>query len=457
MEFKKDQEITVTITDMGSDGEGIGKTDGFPLFIKDAVIGDVVRVKIMKAKKGYAFARLLEILTPSVKRTEPRCAMHRQCGGCQIQALDYKEQLAYKENKVRNNLQRIGGIDEALLQDIMEPIIGMEEPYGYRNKAQYPVGTDRDGQLVAGFYAGRTHAIIPCTDCSLGPVESEQILSKVLAYMKKNNVRAYDEATERGLVRHVLVRKGFATGELMVCLVINGKQIPHPEELAESLNEIPGMTSIMLNSNTEKTNVILGTRCILIDGRDYITDVLMGLTFRISPLAFYQVNPLQTRKLYETALEYAGLTGSEEVWDICCGIGTITLAMAAKAARVHGLEIVPEAIADAMENARINHIENAEFITAPAEEYMPAHKDEIQADVIVVDPPRKGMDPAALEAMVTVSPKRIVYVSCDSATLARDLKYLLANGYALQHVQTVDMFPHTVHVETVCCLQRVNM
>ena len=454
MEFKKNDAVTVEITDMGHDGEGIGKVDGYTLFIKDAVIGDTVKAKIMKAKKNYAYARMMEIITPSPDRRTPRCACARQCGGCQIQSLNYEKQLQYKERKIRQNLQRIGGFAENEIP--MEPIIGMEEPFHYRNKAQFPVGTDREGNLITGFYAGHTHTIISNRECHLGVSENKVILDKILAYMEENRVQSYDEETGRGLVRHILIRYGFQTKEWMVCLVINGRKLPNADRLVESLCEIPGMTSITASVNKERTNVIMGTEILLLWGQPYIEDYIGEIKYQISPLSFYQVNPVQTRRLYQTALDYADLTGEETVWDLYCGIGTISLFLARRAKQVYGVEIVPAAIEDAKRNAALNKIENARFFVGKAEEVLPKKykQENIYADVIVVDPPRKGCDESLLETMVNMAPKKIVYVSCDSATLARDLKYLCERGYRLDKVRGVDMFPQTVHVETVCQLVR---
>lgn len=461
MKYEKDDSVTLVIEDMGADGEGIGKIDGFTFFVKDALIGDKVEVKVMKVKKGYAYARLMRIVSPSPNRTEPRCPYHKQCGGCQIQALDYSAQLLYKEKKVRNNLMRIGGFSEKLLDSVMEPIVGMEHPYHYRNKAQFPIGTDKNGEIVTGFYAGRTHTIIPNTDCALGISENQSILETLINYMKRCNVKPYDEATGTGLVRHVLIRKGFTTGEIMVCAVINGEHLPQEDRLVEALRKIEGMASISININTQKTNVIMGGRCRTIWGSDTISDVIHmrdgeGITFAISPLSFYQVNPIQTERLYGIALDYAGLTGTETVWDLYCGIGTISLFMAKRAKQVYGVEIVEQAIHDARRNAVRNGINNASFYVGKAEEVLPQlyEKEGMHADVICIDPPRKGCDSACLETIRKMMPDRIVYVSCDSATLARDLKYLCANGYELRRARAVDLFGHTVHVEVACCLQR---
>ena len=574
--YKKNDIVRLTIEDIGNDGEGIGKADGYTLFVKDAVIGDVIEARITKCKKNYGYARVEKVVTPSPFRVEPKCPFHRQCGGCQIQAMGYKRQLVYKQNKVRNHLQRIGGFSPEQIDAVMEPIVGMEEPWHYRNKAQYPVGYDKEGNLVAGFYAGRTHDIIANTDCPLGPRENKAILEAVLAYMRENGVSAYRESTGEGLVRHVLIRTGFSSGEIMVCLVINGKKLPAVQRLvdkllgarlentvaveeceqfvAENEQEMSSETvstnvcgrnaemeegqrpskkiaSISISINREKTNVIMGKEIQVLWGKEWIEDSLRvmdsavpgetggigdanaengeKITFQISPLSFYQVNPRQTEKLYALALEYAGLTGKETVWDLYCGIGTISLFMAKRAKKVYGVEIIPQAIEDARENAGRNQITNAEFFVGKAEEVLPAFyggkggsgsptaEKECQGadaegngrsegagkresasletakgnrkaeergslareqmrhpDVIVVDPPRKGCDEKCLETMLAMQPERIVYVSCDPATLARDLKILREGGYELRRVRAVDQFGHTGHVESTVLLQR---
>ncbi len=462
--MKKNDRITVAIEDIGIDGEGIGRYEGMTFFIKDALPGDVVYATVMKLKKTYGYARMEQIVTESPFRVSPRCKISRQCGGCQIQALAYSQQLSFKNKKVRDHLVRIGGFAEAEIDACMQPIIGMEEPYRYRNKAQFPIGTDREGNLIAGFYAGRTHSIIPVETCYLGVEVNEKILQTVLDFMRQYQISAYDEKTGTGCVRHVLIRYGFTTKEIMVCVVINARQLPHAQQLVETLTDIEGMKSISVNSNTSQTNVILGDTVKTLWGQDYITDYIGDIRYQISPLSFYQVNPVQTEKLYGTALEYAGLTGNETVWDLYCGIGTISLFLATKAKKVFGVEIVPQAIADAQNNAAINGITNAEFFVGKAEEVYPAYVkeqlaagQEAYADVIVVDPPRKGCEESLLTAMVEMGPARIVYVSCDSATLARDLKYLCGHGYELKKVQAVDQFCHTVHVESVVLLTRKSL
>ena len=472
MDIRKNEEFELNIVDMSDAGEGIGKQDGYIWFVKDAVIGDRIRARAMKMKRNYGFARLVEVLEPSAGRVVPRCPVARQCGGCQLQMMDYQEQLRMKERKVYNNLRRIGGLTGLCLPEeganlsgtadgadaadriLMEPIMGMEDPWRYRNKAQFPFGRGRDGQIAAGFYAGRTHCIIETEDCLLGVEENRRILQIIKKFMEKYGLEPYDEERHRGLVRHALIRKGFATGELMVCLVINGKKLPQGEKLVQELLEISGMTSISYNINEEKTNVILGNTVVELYGPGYIRDEIGGISYQISPLSFYQVNPRQTERLYRTALEYADLTGNETVWDLYCGIGTISLFLAQRARKVYGVEIVPQAIEDARRNASLNQIENAEFFVGKAEEVLPEQyaEHQIYADVIVVDPPRKGCDAQCLDTIVKMQPERVVYVSCDSATLARDVKYLGERGYVVKRVRCCDMFGHSGHVETVVML-----
>ena len=452
MEFRKNDLVTLEIEDCGIDGEGIGKADGFTVFVKDAVIGDTVTAKIIKAKKNYGYGRLMEVLKPSPYRVEPKCEFARQCGGCQLQALSYDQQLVFKTNKVKGHLERIGGFTDIP----MEPIIGMDELFHYRNKAQFPVGRNKEGKIVTGFYAGRTHNIIENRDCALGVAENKEVLDRVIAHMEKYGIEPYNEATGKGLVRHVLIRYGYFTKEVMVCLILNGNKLPKEEQLVKSLCEIPGMTSITINVNKKHSNVILGEEIRLLWGQEYITDRIGDISYQIAPLSFYQVNPMQTQKLYAKALEYADLHGEETVWDLYCGIGTISLFLAQKAKFVRGVEIVPAAIENAKENAKLNGLENTEFFVGKAEEVLPREykKNGVYADVIVVDPPRKGCDETLLETMVEMNPDRIVYVSCDSATLARDLKYLCERGYELRKVCPVDQFGMTVHVETVVLLSK---
>lgn len=519
MQIIKNQIVTITIEDMGTDGEGIGRYEGYTLFVKGAVVGDIVRARVLKAKKTYGYAKIEELLTPSLDRVEPCCMVAGKCGGCQMQQLSYQKQLAYKENKVKNCLQRIGGIPEQVLASVMEPVLGMDEPYHYRNKAQYPVGAGKDGEPALGFYATHSHTIIECTDCAIQEPVNAVILETVWDFLKEYQIPAYREESGKGLVRHILTRVGYVTKEVMVCLVLHGRKLPHAEELAERLKaavesfsletwkaegeqETEGqkeaakhgrerrgiqgaecihemehaqragyvqegkctnrytLKSVCLNVNMERTNVILGEEILPVYGEPYITDAIGGITYQISPLSFYQVNPKQTVRLYEKALEYANLSGNEVVWDLYCGIGTISLFLARKAKQVYGVEIVPQAIEDARRNAALNSITNAEFFVGAAEDVMPEKYQEsggtMHADVIVVDPPRKGCEESLLATMADMQPERMVYVSCDPATLARDVKYLGEKGYEVKKVCPVDMFPMTGHVETVVLMSRVE-
>ena len=493
--MKKNDLTELIIEDMSSEGLGIGHASGMAVFVKDAVIGDRVRAKIVKVKKSCAFARLEEILSPGPDRVEPICPAARRCGGCQIQELSYPAQLRFKERKVRENLARIGGLsfseddnsspDHKSLQErqgcleedeVFQPIIGMKNPWHYRNKAQFPVGKDKNGKIIAGFYAGRTHNIIDCHRCEIGIDENRIILEAVISWMETYRVQPYDEETGKGEIRHVCTRAGFSTGELMVVIVANAFRLKEEQKLVEMLLESVGqsaertldqpadqtrgqtagqprfrITSIVLNTNREKTNVILGREYRVLYGRDYIEDRIDSITYRISAGSFYQVNPVQTAVLYRTALEYAALTGQETVWDLYCGTGTISLFLAQRAKRVVGIEVIPEAVDNAKQNALQNHIDNCEFITGKAEELA---GDLPPADVVVVDPPRKGLDKTLIDTILRVSPDRIVYVSCDSATLARDLALLVQGGYQIRKVQPVDQFCHTVHVETVVLMTR---
>lgn len=516
MKWNKNQLFVVDIADMSDAGEGIGKmADGFTWFIRNAVIGDRVEARVMKVKKTYGYARLVRIVEASEYRVEAACSVAGRCGGCQMQSLEYGRQLVFKEEKICNNLRRIGGLEDLVLVDedgqvrdgrrsdraecgqntdcgqpdqgiLVYPIIGMETPWRYRNKAQFPFGRNRDGEIMAGFYAGRTHAIIEADDCLIGVEENRPVVECVKGYMKEYGIDPYDEVGHTGLVRHVLIRKGFKTGEIMVCLVLNGavEALRDVEVLVEQLvgiefcpvsdwkaKEMAGskvvdksgkkiqscgksaVVSISCSINRKKTNVIMGKEIVNLYGPGYITDYIGNVKYRISPHSFYQVNPVQTELLYETALEYAGLTGNEVVWDLYCGIGTISLFLAKQAKKVCGVEIVPQAIDDARANAKLNGIDNVEFFVGKAEEVLPEQyeKNRVYADVIVVDPPRKGCDVVCLETIVKMRPERVVYVSCDSATLGRDLKWLGERGYEVRRVRGVDMFPHSVHCEV--CVQ----
>lgn len=482
--MNKNEIYEIEIEDIGTDGEGIGHiaetksgdNRGIAVFVKDTVVGDVVRIKIVKAKKNYAYGRLEEIITPSPYRVEAKCAKARSCGGCTLMHMSYEKQLEYKWNKVRNCLERIGGVE--VVGTIMEPICGMEEPYYYRNKMQFPVGLNKDGQVQIGFYAGRTHSIIDLNRCEIGHPLNNRMLQELRIWLQKWQNQTgdfiYDEERHQGLVRHMLTRVGFTTGQVMVCLVINGTDLPSncKEEFfmalqrgVEKQNADGGqelvLESVSINVNREKTNRILGDTCKTLWGNPYITDYIGEIQFRISPLSFYQVNPVQTKVLYDKAVEYADLSGEEIVWDMYCGIGTISLCLAQKAKKVYGVEIVPQAIEDAKKNAEINGVTNTEFFCGKAEVVVPEfyQSGEYQGkhpDVIVVDPPRKGCDEVLLQTIVEMAPKRLVYVSCDPATLARDVKRLGEMGYGLVKVGVVDQFCHSGHVETVACIQRMQ-
>lgn len=450
---EKNQTYTMSITDIGTNGEGIGRIDGYTVFVEGALPEEVIKVLIVKTKKHFSYGKLLEILEPSPHRVTPACPVAAKCGGCQLQHLSYEGQLSFKTKKVKDHLERIGGFSGISVGYAK----GMEEPWRYRNKAQFPVG-GKTGEPEIGFYAKRSHRIIDTPVCMLQNKINDQIVKIIRAFLTEYEIPLYDETIHRGLVRHILTRIGRRTGEIMVCLVVNGRNLPHCDVLVERLHEIEGMTSIVLNVNTAQTNVILGTEVHVLWGKETIRDYIGDVQFEISPLSFYQVNPLQTQVLYQTALDFAELEGNETVLDLYCGIGTISLFFAQKAKHIFGVEIVPEAIADAKRNAALNGMNNADFAVGAAEDVIPRLYEEkgITADVVVVDPPRKGCDSVLLDTIAAISPKKVVYVSCDSATLARDLAYLCPKGYTIEKVQVVDMFPHTVHVETVCLLSKLN-
>lgn len=537
----KNDIVDVDVTDgMGQHGEGVGKLDGFTLFIQGALPGERVRVKVLKLKKKYGYAKLLEVLKPSPHRTEAPCPLFGRCGGCQLQHVRYEEQLRLKRQIVIDNLERIGKLqvqkageplglsgvlaeseqrladaygaaDQALLsvdsagvgtgdgnaadadsnvsrpsigspadrlnvadqgEDasaigeagegaegssgvVVHPTLGMKEPWHYRNKAQVPVGVE-NGRLLAGFYALGSHRIIDMDACLIQDEHNDQAIQTVKDLAQELGISIYDEENHRGLLRHIAVRKGFKTGEMMIVLVTNGRDIPKQDAWVQLIREqVPNVASICQNMNTKRTNVIFGEETRVLWGRDVIYDEIGDVRFAISARSFYQVNPVQTKVLYEKALEYAELSGKETVIDAYCGIGTISLFMARHADKVYGVEIVPEAVEDARRNALINDIRNAEFEVGKAEEVLPAwQKQGIRADVIVVDPPRKGCDEALLETILQMKPKRVVYVSCNPSTLARDLRILEDGGYRTVEVQPVDMFPHTVHVESVSLMVR---
>ncbi|MFZ5966449.1 MAG: 23S rRNA (uracil(1939)-C(5))-methyltransferase RlmD [Bacillota bacterium] len=444
--IQKGKTYQVTIEDIGHNGEGIGKIQGFTVFVEGGVPGDLLEIKISIVKKNYAVGVIKRVIQASPDRIEPSCQIADICGGCQIQHIDYQSQLRLKTGRVKANIERIGKLENAVVHDT----IGMEIPERYRNKGQFPIGT-LDGKAIIGFYKGGTHEIVDMETCLLQHEINDRIVNVVKKYIETFKITTYDESTGKGLLRHALTKIGFVTGEIMVVLITNGRELPQSQWLITALKEeIPEIVSIVQNINTKKGNTILGQECKTIYGKDRIIDYIGDFKFHISPLSFFQVNPTQTKVLYEKALEYAELTGEETVFDVYCGIGTISLFLSQKAKKVYGIEIIEAAIEDAKENARINQVENTEFYVGAAEDVVPKlYKKGIKADVVVVDPPRKGCDEKVLETIVNMNPKRVVYVSCNPSTLARDLKYLDERGYKTVEVQPVDMFPHTAHVEVV--------
>lgn len=449
--MKKNDVFDMEITGMTHEGLGVGKKDGMAVFVQGAIDGEFVRVKVIKTAKNYTVARVENWLRKSPQRQEPFCKAFKRCGGCSLQHMTYTKQLEFKHRVVKDNLERIGGFNNIRV----DPVIGMEIPMHYRNKAQYPVGMGGKG-AAAGFYARRTHEIITSDHCGIQDTASEEIRNAVMDKMKEFGLSPHDENTGKGLLRHIITRVAYSTGDIMVVLVVTSEIFPHLEQMIRHiLNVNSKVKSIVLNLNTRRDNVILGDKVITVYGADSLIDTMGPFQFHIPPLSFYQVNPVQTVVLYEKAVEFAGLTGNETVYDLYCGIGTISLFLARQAKQVIGVEVVDEAVQSARKNADLNGIENTEFHTGLAEEVVPRlYQQGKKADVVVVDPPRKGCDTTLLETMVKMQPERIVYVSCNPSTLARDLKYLRENGYSIKAVQPVDMFPWTEHVETIVLIQR---
>ncbi|HUC90809.1 MAG TPA: 23S rRNA (uracil(1939)-C(5))-methyltransferase RlmD [Paenibacillus sp.] len=467
----KNEEVVADIVGLTHEGEGVGRVNGFTLFIQGALPGERVRAKVLKTKKTYGYAKMLELLEKSKDRVDAPCPIYKQCGGCQLQHMSYEAQLAWKRQHVVDNLVRIGKLEvvgEAVGGAggvIVQPTIGMDDPWRYRNKAQVPIGMamadledGASGSLIGGFYARGSHRIVDMDACLIQHERNDDAVRRVKEIGSRLGVTAYDESSGRGLLRHVVVRTGFVSGETMVVLVTNGTKIPNVQEFVEGIRAaLPDVRSIVQNVNKKSTNVIFGDETRVLWGNDVIYDELDGIRFAISARSFYQVNPAQTVALYRKAVEYAGLTGEETVIDAYCGIGTISLFLARRAGRVYGVEVVPEAIEDARRNAELNDIENAEFAVGLSEDVIPRwRKEGIVAEVVVVDPPRKGCDQALLDTIVKMQPKRVVYVSCNPSTLARDLQVLEAGGYRTVEVQPVDMFPHTTHVECVIGIQRID-
>ncbi|QGU96193.1 23S rRNA (uracil(1939)-C(5))-methyltransferase RlmD [Clostridium bovifaecis] len=466
---EKNKDYEVKISGLGSEGEGIAKIDNYTIFVQGALLGEKVKVKIIKLKKSFAYGKLLEVLEQSDYRTEPVCNIYKQCGGCGLQHLSYSGQLEFKKSRVKDALERIGklkvcnqlpvacqgelnGREEGI---VLHDTIGMEEPYRYRNKVQLPVG-EENGEIKIGFYALRSHNIIDMSTCHIQDEVGERVVALTKQWMKEHNLKAYNEQKDTGIIRHIMIRRGFNTKEVMVVVVTKTKELPYREEFVRLIKEnIEEITSIIQNVNNKKTNVILGEENITLFGKDHISDYIGEFKFNISPLSFFQVNPLQTEVLYSKALEYASLTGKEVVFDAYCGTGTISLFLSQKAKKVYGVEVVEQAIENARVNARVNKVNNVEFIVGQSEEVIPELiRDGVKADVVVVDPPRKGCERILLEAIAQMKPERVVYVSCDPGTLARDLSILGELGYKTIEVQPVDMFPQTPHVETVCLIRQ---
>lgn len=450
--LSKNKEYIVDIVDIGQGGVGIGKYDGFTVFVDGGLIKDKVKVKINKSKKNYAVGDIVEIIEESPYRVKRRCNDSlKECGGCQIQELDYQKQLDIKTNEVKQVINRIGKLENVLIHETL----GMEDPIRYRNKAQFPIQKVGSSPLI-GFYKKKSHDIIPTDKCVIQHEINDKIMKIIKTYINAYKVSIYDEKTHTGVLRNLVTKIGFTTNEVMVVLVANGRKLPYLKELASVLEEnVPGFKTLVVNVNREKTNVILGRENIVVYGDGKINDYIGDLVFEISPLSFFQVNPAQTEVLYNKALEYADLKENDTVFDIYCGIGTISLFLAQKAKKVYGIEIVEDAIKDAKINANLNKLDNVEFYVGKAEEVVPKmYKEGKTANVVVVDPPRKGCDEKVLDTIVSMKPDRVVYVSCNPSTLARDLAYLDERGYKCLEIQPVDMFPHTMHVE--CCAKIVK-
>lgn len=449
---QKNDYINVVFEDLTHEGAGVAKVDGYPLFVKNALPGEKAKVKVIKLNKGYGFGRLVEIYEESPDRVLAPCPIYSECGGCQLQHLSYEGQLLAKEKQVRDVLTRIGKLEDVKVH----PVLGMSEPWRYRNKAQVPIG-EQEGGLIGGFYQQRSHQIIDMKECLIQQEKNDEVVQAVKEICSKYGVRAYDENRHKGELRHIMARYGLVTGEVMVVLVTRTPDLPHKNKIIEEITaSIHGIKSIVQNINSKKTNVIMGDTTKVLWGEEVIYDYIGDVKFAISARSFYQVNPEQTKVLYEKALEYANLSGEESVIDAYCGIGTISLFLAKKAKKVFGVEIVPEAIADANRNAELNGIENAEFAVGEAETVIPDwYEAGNKADVLVVDPPRKGCDEALLQTIIRMKPKKVVYVSCNPGTLARDLRILEDGGYKTVEVQPVDMFPHTTHCEAVARIELV--
>ncbi|MCX0369546.1 23S rRNA (uracil(1939)-C(5))-methyltransferase RlmD [Clostridium perfringens] len=450
---EKNKEYIFDIISQGYEGEGIAKIDNkYPIFIEGALKGEKVKVRIVKVNKNFAYGKLMEVLEASEERVNPPCAIYKRCGGCKLQHASYKAQLDFKWDRVKDCVSKIGKLDPT----IVKYPLGMENPWRYRNKVQLPIGLI-NGEVKIGFFAPRSHDIIDMESCLIQDEIGDKVVKLTREWIEKFNIRPYNvegEYDEKGIVRHIMIRRGFTTNEVMIVLVTNGEKLPHKEEFVDLMvKNIPGIKSVIQNINSKKTNVILGLESKTLWGEDTISDYIGDFRFNISPLSFFQVNPIQTEVLYGKALEYANLTGNEEVFDAYCGTGTITLFLSQKAKKVYGVEIIPQAIDNAWINAKENKVENVEFFVGESEVVIPDLINKgVKADVVVVDPPRKGCDKKLLDAITNIDAKKIVYVSCDPSTLGRDLQVLEENGYKTLEVQPVDMFPNTAHIENVALL-----
>lgn len=451
--IEKNKKYLAECISLGSEGEGIVKLDGFTVFVEGLLPKEKAEILITKVKKSFGYGKIINIIEPSLERCAPLCQYFKTCGGCTIQHMSYSAQIKFKQNRVRDCIEHIGGVNNI---EVLPPV-GMDEPWNYRNKAQYPVGKDKDGNVVIGFYAKRSHRITSIDRCMLQNPAADPVIMVFKSFINEFKITVYDESKQKGLIRHVLTRVGFATGEIMVTVVINGDKLPHATQLIDRLKEIAGIASVILNINKSNTNVILGDKCITLWGKDTIRDRIGNTWFDISALSFYQVNPIQTKKLYKLAVEAAGLTGKETVFDVYCGIGTISLFAADKSKSVYGIEVVERAIEDAKHNAEINGIKNAEFEAGKAEDILPRmYSEGKRADVIFLDPPRKGCEKSVIDAVCGMEPAKVVYVSCDPATLARDMKIFAEKGYKTNKIQPVDQFCQTCHVETCVLLSHKN-
>ena len=450
--MKKNDEYIVDIIDNGMDGEGIAKIDNFTVFVEGAIKGEQVKILIVKVLTSHAYGKILEIIKKSENRVEPDCATYKRCGGCSLRHIEYEETLNMKKRKVENLVSKTFGKENNIK---VENTIGMGIPYNYRNKAQYPVGLDKTGEPIIGVYAQRTHEIIQMKECLIQNEEAEKIAFTIYKFVKEKNIPVYNEKTGEGLLRHIVIKVGIYTHEIMCILVVNGKKIPYETELVEMLVREYNVKTVVKNINMKNTNVILGYENIVLHGDGYIYDLLGGYTFKISPMSFYQVNPVQAEVLYNIAIEKAELNKDDILFDLYCGIGTIGICAASYAKKVYGIEIVEQAIEDAKENARINNVENIEFFAGDVEKIFSnlMEKKQVYPDVIIVDPPRKGLDNNTINNILAVKPKKVVYISCNPATMVRDMK-LLSENYEIGNIQPVDMFPFTSHVECVAVLHR---